>query len=221
MSNFSSLRYFSINTTTALRRLLIRLSTGNLRGAGTEARVFVELRGRSGVLHHRLDLPTDEELFQRDTVCNVTLSLPNSVNLDEDGIEEIVVGHDNSEVGAGWYLERVEVFDLPDNWKNSNSSDAWVTTGTEARKRLDNGEDDLLELPLTVFDCHRWLGESDCGGKSGPITRKLKPSHFQKFEESSSKNIYDTSKRTARGLKPFSLLTGTAAIPHPEKVDKR
>lgn len=121
------------------RALTLKVTTGDVRGAGTNAKVFVELRDTSQSVAVRQDLPGG---FERSTTRTFTVNVPS----DLKSIDEMHIGHDNSDVGAGWFLHSVKVMNQDDEEKHP-----------------------------AVFPCQRWLGISDSGGWSGPAERTLLP----------------------------------------------
>ncbi len=82
--------------------------TGDKRGAGTDANVFVIIKGTNGDCGER-ELKTSEQhknKFERNQLDTFEIE---SVDLGD--LEEVKVWHDNSGIGASWYLDRIEVED--------------------------------------------------------------------------------------------------------------
>jgi len=80
----------------------VEIATGNRRGAGTSATVFVQLRGSQGSTP-RYVIPGP---FLRDTVVQVDIHSETDLGI----INAINVGHDNAGgLGVGWYLDAVSL----------------------------------------------------------------------------------------------------------------
>jgi len=80
----------------------VTVFTGDIRNAGTSAKVFIELFGEkesSG----RIDLA--EGKFERGMADKMIIESPKLLS----PLTQVLIGHDNSGSGAGWYLDRVEV----------------------------------------------------------------------------------------------------------------
>ena len=82
----------------------LHITTGDRPGAATNANVYVVLHGREGesgkvwVESGRRSLLAGQT--DRFEVCSPRLVSP---------LEQVTVGHDNSGVGPGWFLEQVRV----------------------------------------------------------------------------------------------------------------
>ena len=84
---------------------VITVMTGDKKNAGTSARVFIQMKGgpnkeTSGKIW------LDNGKFERDRseIFNISLQALLSP------VQSLEVGHDNSGVGAGWYVEQVIVY---------------------------------------------------------------------------------------------------------------
>ncbi|KAH3764217.1 hypothetical protein Pelo_3920 [Pelomyxa schiedti] len=86
-----------------LRTYIISVHTGNRRGAGTNANVFLEIFGAKGTSEKR-KLDAKGNLFERNRVDNFQFEC---VDLGE--LQKIVIGHDNSGVNSAWFLDKVVV----------------------------------------------------------------------------------------------------------------
>ncbi len=104
----------------------ISVKTGDVRGAGTDANVFVQLIGETSDSGER-KLESSGNNFERGHTDAVTFE---ALGLGE--INKIRVGHDGSGVGSGWFLDNVVV-------KNEKSGKEWVFN---CGKWLDKGEGD-------------------------------------------------------------------------------
>jgi hypothetical protein len=80
--------------------------TSDKRGAGTDANVFVDLRGdlaSSG----NIVLDNSQNNFERGKIDEFVRKTKNV-----GAISSIVIGHDAKGVGAAWHLEQVDVTEL-------------------------------------------------------------------------------------------------------------
>uniref|UniRef100_A0A8C4R1V7 PLAT domain-containing protein n=1 Tax=Eptatretus burgeri TaxID=7764 RepID=A0A8C4R1V7_EPTBU len=124
----------------------IRTCTGDVRGAGTNADVFVVLYGRDRARTSRRSLCRSKQ--ERHTCFNRS-AVDIFVLLMEDvgeTIEKIRIGHDGSGLGSGWFLNQVEI-----------------------RRLLPDGQGSRR----MTFPCQRWLAHSE---DDGEILRELVPS---------------------------------------------
>jgi len=81
----------------------IDVTTGDRKGAGTEANVHIVLYGDNGDSGVRvLDGPGN--LFERKQTDNFGFK-----TVDLGNIKKIRIGHDNSVFGPGWFLDKVVV----------------------------------------------------------------------------------------------------------------
>lgn len=80
--------------------------TGDVRGADTDANVFIELHGRNDTSGRRRLHASWKNCFGRGSIDEFALSC---VDLGE--LEAIQVGHDSPTLNSGWFLDRVVVAD--------------------------------------------------------------------------------------------------------------
>ncbi|KXZ56858.1 hypothetical protein GPECTOR_1g774 [Gonium pectorale] len=78
--------------------------TSDLRGAGTDANVYIELHGNKAFVG-KTALDTNANNFERGRKDEFVIS-----GTDVGELQHIVIGHDNSGVGSAWHLEQVEVY---------------------------------------------------------------------------------------------------------------
>ncbi|CAK8676643.1 unnamed protein product [Clavelina lepadiformis] len=84
---------------------IVNVYTGDKYGAGTNSNVFLTLYGESGDSGERkLEKSNNFNKFERNQVDNFTMK---AADLKE--LKKLKIRHDNSEVGAAWFLDRVEV----------------------------------------------------------------------------------------------------------------
>ena len=228
----------------------VEVRTGQNRCASTSAAAALQLEARvnatattssskgfSGQIVQSLELG---EGFERGSVRRYTLGLPTSVIGVGNGLqrgdvsvsfervrvtrEEAVCG----EQGSGWFLDGVRV-------RTTSTSSPSRTTPSVWSSRTSAG------AAWTHFPCRGWLGSSDCGEESGPLTRVLVPEAKQE-QQLASGRWADTSvsempyravdapwlrkkkladekmieKMQASPSLRFSY--GTMSLPHPDKV---
>lgn len=99
---------------------LVKVVTSDIRGAGTDARVFIQVhaagekeeragKGDEGikeVTSERLWLEDRPEYFERGQVDEFRVTLPQSIGSNVTGL---TVGHDNSNPYPEWHLDHVEL----------------------------------------------------------------------------------------------------------------
>ncbi|KXJ04679.1 Lipoxygenase-likey domain-containing protein 1, partial [Exaiptasia diaphana] len=82
----------------------IAVYTGNVFGAGTDAKVFITLYGEKGISPEKeLDTKNSND-FERDHTDIYLLDFP-----FEGTLKKIKIRHDNSWFGSGWFLEKVSI----------------------------------------------------------------------------------------------------------------
>ncbi|KAH3761318.1 hypothetical protein Pelo_6863 [Pelomyxa schiedti] len=125
-----------------LRQYTLTVKTGDRRGAGTSANVFIELCGESGTSGQRqLDGPDDP--FARGKDSEFGIECP-----DVGPLRKLIIGHDNSGIGAGWFLDKVIV-------KEEDGDRAGKETYFLCGRWLADNEDDkqiIRELPGRTQD---------------------------------------------------------------------
>ena len=169
----------------------LRIHTGDLRGAGTNERVYVRLHGENGSSDQ---LPLAVEL-QRAMTVEAILKVQGDLGI----LERMEVGFVNAEEaekkqGAGWLLDRVEV------------------------TRID-GEGRHFPKAV-IFPCQRWIGQSESGSRSGKSVQALFPmSTEQSYPWRWGANERPVWRKHA-GSGDLSLCSVAAAVPHPNKVAK-
>lgn len=80
--------------------------TSDIKGAGTDARVFVQLKGQTGATE-RFPLETSANNFERGQRDLFTLRKVKRVG----ALQSILIGHDASGVGPAWHMSHAEVTD--------------------------------------------------------------------------------------------------------------
>ena len=97
---------------------VLTVVTSDVRGAGTNAKVFVSLFGDHGEVGERR-LPSKRKHFERKREDIFRLPEPKGKKCKEIGtLQRLVVRHDGSGMGAGWHLDRIDV-------RSERSGRAW------------------------------------------------------------------------------------------------
>ncbi|XP_071988971.1 lipoxygenase homology domain-containing protein 1 isoform X1 [Engystomops pustulosus] len=138
------------------------VTTGNVRGAGTNANVFMQLYGDRGKTEET-SLRSRSNDFERGAVDIFKIEA-----LDVGQIRKLRIGHDGTGFGDGWFLETVEIKRVgvqmmpvaqpPDKKKKPN------------KKKKSSKEDDVELQPQEVvecykFECNRWLARGEVDGE--------------------------------------------------------
>lgn len=92
-----------------LKKYEAEVHTGNVSGAGTDANVFINIFGDLGDTGERpLKRPIKKKNpFERKSIDTFHLEA-----IDLKDIRKIIIGHDNSGLQAGWFLDKVIVREL-------------------------------------------------------------------------------------------------------------
>ncbi|XP_057675207.1 lipoxygenase homology domain-containing protein 1-like isoform X3 [Corythoichthys intestinalis] len=89
----------------------VHVFTGNMWGAGTDAKVYINVYGEIGDTgERRLRKSNNLNKFERgqEDVFSIT-------SVDLGPLKKLRIRHDNSQAGAGWFLDRVEIVDNKDD----------------------------------------------------------------------------------------------------------
>ncbi|XP_071795423.1 lipoxygenase homology domain-containing protein 1-like [Asterias amurensis] len=136
----------------------VHVFTGNKRGAGTDANVFVTMFGESGEDSGERKLTNSKNNFERGREDVFVIDTPALGPL-----EKIRVGHDNSGPGPAWFLEKVIIDDIElgatyefscKRWLAKNEDDGLITRelycGDKAGKGASKGIP--YEVRITTSD---------------------------------------------------------------------
>ncbi|XP_059165230.1 lipoxygenase homology domain-containing protein 1-like isoform X3 [Physella acuta] len=82
----------------------ITIKTGHKLAAGTDAKVFIQLNGPKGTTGRIVLEEQNSKSFEKGSVDQFTVMGP-----DVGQVTSIEIGHDNSGIGPGWFLDSVEV----------------------------------------------------------------------------------------------------------------
>lgn len=99
----------------------IAIYTGSKKRGGTDANVYVEIRGSKGNLLKTYLDTVDKDDFEKNQVDKFTVSVP-----DLGDLKVLTIGHDNNGKRAGWYLEKVIVTRKNDGANWTFKAGAWL-----------------------------------------------------------------------------------------------
>ena len=131
----------------------VDVTTGNRRGAGTDANVFIFIYGDKGDSGERF-LDGSGNDFERGETNSFGVEC---VDLGE--IQKIRIGHDNKGIGPGWFLETVKITNLTTNQVYFFPSGHWFAKDEEDGKIVreiaahseDKASEPLVTYTVTVF----------------------------------------------------------------------
>ncbi|XP_030070331.1 lipoxygenase homology domain-containing protein 1 [Microcaecilia unicolor] len=120
---------------------LVKIYTGDLRGAGTDANVHIILFGNEGLSKEiQLTKPLEHQNpFERGKVDTFRI-MANNVGM----LERIEIGHDGKGFGSGWFLERVEITDLSADEAYNFSCNRWLAEN-------ENDGSTVVQLHTDIF----------------------------------------------------------------------
>jgi hypothetical protein len=103
---------------------VISVKTGCRDGNGTDARVFITMKGDRGeMISQELDNPNRND-FERCQIDQFTLRGVAQVGK----ISRVIVWHDNSGSRPGWFLESLHIFDIELGQGTEFRVDQWLST---------------------------------------------------------------------------------------------
>ncbi|GMH36686.1 hypothetical protein BSKO_04559 [Bryopsis sp. KO-2023] len=107
----------------------VTVLTSNVRGAGTDSNVFMEIFGNEGkTKRFVLDRPGAND-FERGSVDTFTLHGRN-VGI----MSGVLVGHDNRGLGAAWHLDKIEVLNMSTSERAVFLCGKWFSTTKDDKK---------------------------------------------------------------------------------------
>ncbi|MBX3082494.1 MAG: hypothetical protein KF716_12730 [Anaerolineae bacterium] len=110
----------------------IRVTTGDVSFAGTDANVFITLFGtQSSSAEFKLDTPGRDD-FERNQTDTFTVTTPQNLGT----ITRIRIRHDNSGLASGWFLARITVKNVDTNVRVTFEANRWLATD-EGDGRID------------------------------------------------------------------------------------
>ncbi len=113
------------------------MHTSNIKGAGTDANVFIEIHGiKASSARLKLDNKNIKDQFESGKVDKFDVNLP-----DIGEPKRIKIGHDNKGSFAGWHLEKVVLENNLNGNKYLFNCNRWL-----AKDELDH----KTEIDITV-----------------------------------------------------------------------
>ncbi|KAE8285273.1 Lipoxygenase-like proteiny domain-containing protein 1 [Larimichthys crocea] len=97
----------------------VHVFTGTMFGAGTDANVYVNIYGEIG--------DTGERTAQEEDVFTISA-------VDLGTLKKLRIRHDNSQAGAGWFLDRVEIIDNKDDTTYFFPCKRWLAVDEDDRQ---------------------------------------------------------------------------------------
>lgn len=82
----------------------VAVHTSDIRFAGTDANVFIEMHGTKGSMGER-KLEDRRNLFERGAIDNFKF-----LASDVGDVEKVIVRHDNSGLGPDWHLKQISIY---------------------------------------------------------------------------------------------------------------
>uniref|UniRef100_A0A803V3A7 Lipoxygenase homology PLAT domains 1 n=1 Tax=Ficedula albicollis TaxID=59894 RepID=A0A803V3A7_FICAL len=129
----------------------VSVATGDVRAAGTNAKVFMQIYGETGKTELMI-LENRSNNFERGAT-----DIFKREAADVGKIYKIRIGHDGTGIGDGWFLESVTLKRLA---TKTNESDK-----KEKKKKSDEKEEEETkgeeEMDVYTFVAHRWLARDE------------------------------------------------------------
>uniref|UniRef100_A0A672UC87 Lipoxygenase homology PLAT domains 1 n=1 Tax=Strigops habroptila TaxID=2489341 RepID=A0A672UC87_STRHB len=131
----------------------VSVVTGDVRAAGTNAKVFMQIYGETGkteliILENRSNNfergATD--VFKREAA-------------DVGKIYKIRIGHDGKGIGDGWFLESITLKRLATKTKDSDKKKKKKKKKSEEEEEEESKEEE--EMDVYTFVAHRWLAKDE------------------------------------------------------------
>uniref|UniRef100_A0A4W3HXD7 Lipoxygenase homology PLAT domains 1 n=1 Tax=Callorhinchus milii TaxID=7868 RepID=A0A4W3HXD7_CALMI len=92
----------------------VQVQTGNVRSAGTNAQIFIQIYGENGKTEV-IDLRSRSDNFERAAMDIFKEDVFMLKAADLGTLKKLRIRHDNSSGSAGWFLNEVEIVDLKDD----------------------------------------------------------------------------------------------------------
>eukprot|EP00049_Salpingoeca_infusionum_P008102 m.131391 g.131391 ORF g.131391 m.131391 type:complete len:2461 (+) comp13915_c0_seq1:231-7613(+) len=148
---------------------IIMVQTGDRRGAGTDANVFVILYGEKGESGPHLLETLRHNDFERGSAKSYIVK---SASVGK--LTHLRVYHDNSGMGPGWFLEKIEVVDSADGAKYPFPCSRWLSKdeddGAISRHLPLNG---VGRFAAQTYKLHVQTGDVRAAGTSANVYARL------------------------------------------------
>ncbi|CAF0870561.1 unnamed protein product [Didymodactylos carnosus] len=114
--------------------------TGNKRGAGTDADVYLTLFGELGESGAIL-LDNKKNNFEQGSIDHFDIEIPSVGKIDK-----ILIAHNNKNIAAGWFLDKILIDDIDQHRKYEFRCQKWLATNE------DDGQIARFLLPVKGSD---------------------------------------------------------------------
>uniref|UniRef100_A0A672RND8 Lipoxygenase homology domains 1a n=1 Tax=Sinocyclocheilus grahami TaxID=75366 RepID=A0A672RND8_SINGR len=157
----------------------VTVVTGDVWTGGTDANVFLQIYGEEGKTE-LIQLKSRSNNFERGTTEIFRIE-----GLDVGRVYKIRIGHDSSGIGAGWFLEKVDVKRLVMAMVKPEKKEEDKKDKKKKKKKKEEEESpgELKEIVRTFsFPCGRWLARDE---EDGEILVELRAEDYEDLEENS------------------------------------
>ncbi|XP_016404113.1 lipoxygenase homology domain-containing protein 1-like [Sinocyclocheilus rhinocerous] len=157
----------------------VTVVTGDVWTGGTNANVFLQIYGEEGKTE-LIQLKSRSNNFERGTTEIFRIE-----GLDVGRVYKIRIGHDGSGIGAGWFLEKVDVKRLVMAMVKPEKKEEDKKDKKKKKKKKEEEESpgELKEVVRTFsFPCGRWLARDE---EDGEILVELRAEDYEDLEENS------------------------------------
>ncbi|XP_062503862.1 lipoxygenase homology domain-containing protein 1-like isoform X2 [Corticium candelabrum] len=184
--------------TPAAVRYTVKTQTGDKRGAGTDANVFVTIFGKDGDTGERR-LDNSKNNFERKRIDQFVLE---STYLGQ--LERVRISHDNSGFGPGWYLDKViiedpvagESYEFPCyRWLAKDEDDGQISRELVSKQPGDNAEHVDSPPPGVPYHVHVTTGDKRNAGTDANVYIVMYGEDDNGHEVNSGKIQLDNNKR--------------------------
>uniref|UniRef100_A0A4W3HXD2 Lipoxygenase homology PLAT domains 1 n=1 Tax=Callorhinchus milii TaxID=7868 RepID=A0A4W3HXD2_CALMI len=170
----------------------VQVQTGNVRSAGTNAQIFIQIYGENGKTEV-IDLRSRSDNFER-----AAMDIFKQIQATDVGkLIKIRIGHDGSGMGDGWYLETVSISRLswrPAAEEKKKKKKNKKKKGAAEEEETPSGGEEVVET--FTFLCQRWLATDE---EDGELVVELLPEGVEDLEENSYEVHVFTGKVTGAG----------------------
>lgn len=170
----------------------ILIFTSNIKGAGTNANILVQLIGDQGVSEQKKIIPSFDA-FEKGSCDEFMIDTMNI-----GALVKLRIGHDNSCLNPSWHLDRVEVAEeatqlnwvfIHNNWINVNHSQEFSTIVLDPL-HLNDVKASQINLCITIYtgDCRGATSNADV---SIILYGDVRNSGLQKLKGNGNKDIFE------------------------------
>ncbi|XP_059505870.1 lipoxygenase homology domain-containing protein 1 [Stegostoma tigrinum] len=150
----------------------VAVCTGNVTGAGTDAKVFIQIYGELG---------KTEVIHLRSRSDNFVRGATEMFKIEAQNVGKLIklrIGHDGSGLAPGWFLESVTISRL--NFRVVDDDKKKKKKKKKVEKDADGLQDEVVET--YIFNCQRWLARDE-GDRE--LVVELVPEDHNDLEENS------------------------------------